>query len=65
MSQTYSIIIDCGISVPGHGEKVLDGLNTVDKHYIYQLMSRVQLTGSVRIYSQIKVYTGTENKDVI
>ena len=43
---------------------MVDGLNTVDKRYIYQLMSKVQLTGSVRFESQIKVLTGTENKDV-
>ena len=35
MSQTYSIIIDLGISAPGHGKEVVDGLNAVDKRYIY------------------------------
>ena len=64
MSQTYSIIIDCGISAPGHGKEVVDGINSVDKRYIYQLMSKVQLPGSVRFDSQIKMRTGTENKDV-
>ena len=43
---------------------MVDVLNAVDKSYIYQLMSRVQLTGSVRFDSQIKMHTGTENKDV-
>ena len=38
MSQTYSNIIDRGISAPGHGKEVVDGLNAVDKRYIYQLM---------------------------
>ena len=64
MSQTYSIIIDRGISAPGHGKEVVDGINAVDKRYIYQLMSKVQLTGSVLFDSQIKIHTGTENKDV-
>ena len=64
MSQTYSIIIDRGISAPGHGKEVVDGLNAVDKRYIYQLMSKVQLPGSVRFDSQIKIHTGTEKKDV-
>ena len=64
MSQTYSIIIDRGISAPGNGKEVVDLLNAVDKRHIYQLMSKVQLTGSVRFYSQIKMHTGTENKDV-
>ena len=48
MSQTYSIIIDRGISAPGNGKEEVDGLNAVDKRYIYQLMSKVQLPGSVR-----------------
>ena len=64
MSQTYSIIIDRGISAPGHGKQVVDGLNAVDKRYIYQLMPKVQLPGSVIFDSQIKMHTGIENKDV-
>ena len=64
MSQTYSIIIDRGISAPGNGKEVVDGLNDFDKRYIYQLMSKVQLPGSVRFDSQIKMHTRTENKDV-
>ena len=64
MSQTYSIIIDRGISAPGHGKEVVYGLNAVDKRYIYQLMSKVQLTGSIRFDSHIKMHTGTEKKDV-
>ena len=43
MSQCYSIIIDRGISVPGHGKEVVDVLNAVDKQDIYQLMYNVQL----------------------
>ena len=35
MSQFYSIIIDRGISAPGHGKDVVDRLNTVDNLYIY------------------------------
>ena len=64
MSQTYSIIIDRCISSPGNGKEVVDGLNAIDKSYIYQLMSKVQLPGSVRFDSQIKMHTGTANKDV-
>ena len=64
MSQTYAIIIDPGISAPGYGKEVVDGLNDVNKRYIYQLMYRVHLPGSVRIDSQIKMHIGTENKDV-
>ena len=64
MSQTYSLIIDRGISAPGHGKEVVDGLNAVDKRYIYQLMSKFQLPWSIRFDSQIKIHTGTEKKDV-
>ena len=64
MSQFYSIIIDQGISTSGNGKEVVDGLNAVDKRYIYQLMSKFQLPGSVRFDSQIKIHTGTENKYV-
>ena len=45
MSHTFSTMIDRGISAPGHGKEVVDGLNDVDKRYIYQLMSKVQLPG--------------------
>ena len=63
MSQTYSIIIDPSISAPEHGKEVVDGLNAVDKRYIYQLMSKVQLPGSIRFDSKIKIHTDTEKKD--
>ena len=43
---------------------MVDGINAVNKSYIYQLMSKVQLPGSVIFDSQIKIHTGTENKDV-
>ena len=46
LSQFYSIIIDRGISAPGHGKEVVNGINDIDKRYIYQLMSNIQLTGS-------------------
>ena len=64
ISQTYSIIIDRGISAPGHGKEVVGGLNAVDKRYIYKFISKVQLPGSVRFDSQIKIHTSTEEKYV-
>ena len=64
MSQCYSVIIDWGISAPGHGKEVVDGLNAVDKRHIYQLMPNFQLTGSNRFDSQIKIHTGNQNNDV-
>ena len=64
ISQTYLLIIDRGISAPGHGKEVVDGLNAVDKRYIYQLMFKDQFPGSIRFDSQIRIHTGTEKKDV-
>ena len=46
MSQCYSIITDQRISEPGYGKEVTNGLNDIEKRYIYQFMSHVQLTGS-------------------
>ena len=45
LSQCYSIIMYQGISAPGHGKEFVDGLNAIDKRYIYKLMSNVQLPG--------------------
>ena len=45
MSQCYSVVIDQGISAPGHGKGAIDGRNAIDKCYIYQLMYNVKLTG--------------------
>ena len=36
MSKYHSVIIDWGISAPEHEKKVVDGLNAIDKRYIYQ-----------------------------
>ena len=45
-SQLHSIIFDRGISAPRHGKDVVYGLNAIDKHYMYKLMSIFQLPGS-------------------
>ena len=62
--QCYCIIIDWGISVPGHGKEVLYGLNDIYKRYIYQLISNVQLPGSIIFDSQMQMHTGTQKYDV-
>ena len=65
MSQCYSVIIYQDISAHGHGKDVLDGLNAVDKRYIYQLISNVKLPGTNRFDSQMQMHTGNQNNDVI
>ena len=32
LSSSYDIIMDRAINVPGHGNNVVDGLNTTEKH---------------------------------
>ena len=39
--QRHSIIFYRGISAPGNGKEVVDGLNDTDNRYMYQLMSTV------------------------
>ena len=60
MSQCYSIIIDRGISEPGNGKEVVDGLNAVYKRYIYQLMYTVQLPRSNLFDSHMQMNTGNQ-----
>ena len=64
LSQCYSVIIDRGISAPGYGKYVVDGLNSIYKRYIYQLISNVQLLGSKTFYSYILMHSCTEKNDV-
>ena len=64
MSQCYSIKIYLVISAPGYGKEVVDGINATDKHYIYQLMSNVQLPHSKIFESHIQMHTSTQINDV-
>ena len=58
-SQCHSIIIDLGISVHGHVQEVVDGLNAMDKGYMYKLMSNVKLPVSRTFDSQIIMHSCT------
>ena len=64
MLQCNSVIIDSVISAPWYGKEVDDGINDIDKQYIYKLMSNVQLMGSKHIYSQILMHSCTQDNDV-
>ena len=46
LSQRHSNIFDWGIIAPGNVKEVVDGLNVIDKLYMYQLISTVKLPGS-------------------
>ena len=41
----YTLCQLCPNVTPGHGKEVVDGFNTIDNRYIYQLMSNIQLPG--------------------
>ena len=43
---------------------MVDGLNNVDKRYIYKLMSNVQLHGSNIFNIQMQMCTGNQSNDV-
>ena len=64
MLQCYSFIIYRGISEVVHIKEVVDGISAIDKHYIYQIMSYVQLLGSELFYPQILMHYCTQNNDV-
>ena len=64
MLQCYSVIIDRGLSAPGHGKEAVYGINAVDNSYIYQLMYNFQLHGSHRFDSQMQMHNGNQNNDV-
>ena len=63
LSQRHSIIFDRGINAPGHDKEVVDGLNLIDKQYMYQLMSNVQLPGSKTFDSHILIHSCPPKKD--
>ena len=64
MSQYYSVIIYRVISEHGNSKEVVDGINVIVKRYIHQLISNVQLLGSIFFNSQILMNSCTQNNDV-
>ena len=62
--QCYSVINYRGISAPGHVKEVFDGINAIEKCFMYQLMSYVQLQRSRTFDSQILMHSCTPTNDV-
>ena len=52
------------MSAPGHGKEVFYGLKAIDKRFMYQLMSSVQIPGSKTFEKQIIIHSCTPKKDV-
>ena len=63
-SKCHSITIDRGISAPGYEKEVIDGLNVMDKRYMYKLISTVQLTVSKIFKIYILMHSCTPKNDV-
>ena len=60
--QCYSVIIDSGIIATGNGKEVFGGLNAIDKLYIYQLMSNVQISGSkINLFTDYNAFFHRKN----
>ena len=64
LSQRHPVKIYWCISAPEHGKDVIDGINAIDKRYMYQWMSNVQLPVSITFDSQILIYSYTHKNDV-
>ena len=64
LSKAFSVIIDRGISEPGHSREVLYSLNAIDKRFILQLMPNVQLPGAKSYDTQMVMHTVTCTSDV-
>ena len=50
LSQVFSVIIDCGISAPGHGRELVHGFKSIDKMFLFQLISTVKLPGETLLH---------------
>ena len=59
LSQVFSVIIDHVISTLENYREFMDGLNTIDKRFLFELMLTVQLPGVKGYETQMVIYTGT------
>ena len=63
-SKALSVIIDRGISAPGHGIELTDCLNTIDKMFLFQLMPTMKIMSANHYDTQMVMHTGTRTSDV-
>ena len=62
--QEFNIIIEHGISAPGHGREVVDSCDATEKQFIFNLMATVQLPGSQRVDIKMEMHTSTLTDDI-
>ena len=43
LSHAYQITIDHAVGAQGHGKDVVNGLNAVDKNYLFKIMPRIKI----------------------
>ena len=64
LSPDFYVIIGCDISATGHGREVVYGLNSIEKRFIFQLMSTVKLLGAIGYDTYTAMHTGTRTSNV-
>ena len=64
LSKVFYVIIDHGISVPGHRREVVYGLNATDKSFLFQLISTMQIPGEKTYDTQMEIHSVTPTSDV-
>ena len=64
LAHAYNIIIYRGVRAPGHGRKVVDGLNATKKRFLSMLMTTVQMPGAEVYNSQTEIHTSTAKTDI-
>ena len=64
LSQVFYVIIQRGISAPGHGIEVVDGLDATEKRFFLQLMSNVKLPGAKGYDTQMAIYNESRTSHV-
>ena len=64
LSQAFYVIIDRGISAPGNSREVVDDINTIDKRFLFHIISTVKFLGAKGYDTQMIIHTGTHLYDV-
>jgi hypothetical protein len=59
-SMKHIITIDQAVAAPGHGKDLIDGLNTVNKMYLKELMMRTSVAGEAEEDCKIKSHSMEE-----
>ena len=58
-------IIGRGIVAPGHGREVVDGLNAIEKSFLFHLISTLQLPGTKGYDTKMVMHNVSLTSDVI